>query len=652
MKKTTFLNFFVFSLIMELGMILPTTIAAQSDGFFRGGETGNYETRDGGTTMSLGGATNENPTQAPLGSGLLIMVAAGAGYAVARRRRNYGHGATLILALALLLGMTQCKKKEILQTNTDDGVFITFNATYGGDRTVFDPGTYQFSWTKDVTEYIYVGGDKHNDCLGVLSGTATDDGVQTMSFSGTISPYNNEKLYFFYLGQGVEKTGYMRGEVDFSNQDGTLAGVTKCHLAVNDDEIVYTTGQTSFSATLNMKMAIAYFNVDGFKKGETPETVYIHGNDVYATATIDYKNGTITGGTKGYINIGTATSGKYVALVPSTTNPTDLKFESNNKTGSIRFNNGIQGAKFYSNNAIALNITANNPDGAALGLFSTAYETVAYSYKIATKIVRFSPGNLQYQASTGTWRFAENQWDYIGSDNTEISSSYIGWIDLFGWGTSGKNHGAICYQPWSISTNRADYQAYGIKEYNLYDQTGQADWGFNEISNGGNQSDRWRTLKQEEWTWLIGDMGGTDGVNRRAGNRFIRAEVTVMEPDVKCKGLVILPDGYTQAGISFNNYNAGYVSVDNAAWNNMRDAGAVFLPAAGYRNGTTYRMSFNAQHNYGYYWSSKSGSDNAASYIYFYHNTDASQDTGKQIFVDQTKYKYFGCSVRLVRDVN
>ena len=223
---------------------------------------------------------------------------------------------------------------------------------------------------------------------------------------------------------------------------------------------------------------------------------------------------------------------------------------------------------------------------------------------------------------------------------------------MFGWGTSGKNHGAICYQPWSISTNRADYQAYGIKEYNLYDQTGQADWGFNEISNGGNQSDRWRTLKQEEWTWLIGDMGGTDGVNRRAGNRFIRAEVTVMEPDVKCKGLVILPDGYTQAGISFNNYNAGYVSVDNAAWNNMRDAGAVFLPAAGYRNGTTYRMSFNAQHNYGYYWSSKSGSDNAASYIYFYHNTDASQDTGKQIFVDQTKYKYFGCSVRLVRDVN
>ncbi|MBO4585019.1 MAG: hypothetical protein J5675_00245, partial [Bacteroidales bacterium] len=30
--------------------------------------------------------------------------------------------------------------------------------------------------------------------------------------------------------------------------------------------------------------------------------------------------------------------------------------------------------------------------------------------------VYFSKGNLQYQASTKTWRFAENQWDYVGGD--------------------------------------------------------------------------------------------------------------------------------------------------------------------------------------------------------------------------------------------
>ena len=32
----------------------------------------------------------------------------------------------------------------------------------------------------------------------------------------------------------------------------------------------------------------------------------------------------------------------------------------------------------------------------------------------STKQVHFSQGNLQYQASTNTWRFAEMQWDFVG----------------------------------------------------------------------------------------------------------------------------------------------------------------------------------------------------------------------------------------------
>lgn len=45
-----------------------------------------------------------------------------------------------------------------------------------------------------------------------------------------------------------------------------------------------------------------------------------------------------------------------------------------------------------------------SPVGAINGLFSVS----------ATQQVYFSQGNLQYQASTNTWRFAENQWDYVG----------------------------------------------------------------------------------------------------------------------------------------------------------------------------------------------------------------------------------------------
>ncbi len=62
-------------------------------------------------------------------------------------------------------------------------------------------------------------------------------------------------------------------------------------------------------------------------------------------------------------------------------------------------------------------------DGAILAEFSVSDSTKVY----------FSQGNLQYQASTGTWKFADNQYDMIGDNNSNISSSYSGWIDLFGW---------------------------------------------------------------------------------------------------------------------------------------------------------------------------------------------------------------------------
>ena len=81
----------------------------------------------------------------------------------------------------------------------------------------------------------------------------------------------------------------------------------------------------------------------------------------------------------------------------------------------------------------------------------------------ADKQVYFSQGNLQYQASTDTWRFAENQYDMIGNDNANVSSSYSGWIDLFGWGTG--NHPTDTIQNSEI--------------YNEF-----VDWGVNPIYNG------------------------------------------------------------------------------------------------------------------------------------------------------------------------
>ena len=52
------------------------------------------------------------------------------------------------------------------------------------------------------------------------------------------------------------------------------------------------------------------------------------------------------------------------------------------------------------------------------------------------KQVIFSPGNLQYHPKNDQWRFAENQYDRIGEANKNVSVTYDGWIDLFGWSGS------------------------------------------------------------------------------------------------------------------------------------------------------------------------------------------------------------------------
>ena len=161
------------------------------------------------------------------------------------------------------------------------------------------------------------------------------------------------------------------------------------------------------------------------------------------------------------------------------------------------------------------------PIGAIYGLFSVS----------DTQKVWFSQGNLQYRATTNTWRFAENQWDYVGEDNSNISPTYNDWIDLFGWGTSGYDHGAVCYQPWSTSMNAGDYCDYG-GIYNLYDQNGQADWGYNAISNGGNvENSGWRTMTLDEWLYVLGIRTDADD---KCGSATVNG----------VQGIVLLPDNW------------------------------------------------------------------------------------------------------------
>lgn len=277
-----------------------------------------------------------------------------------------------------------------------------------------------------------------------------------------------------------------------------------------------------------------------------------------------------------------------------------------------------------------------------IGLF-----TVSRYNQDRTRIL-ISKGNLQYQASTNTWRFAEHQWDYVGcsepdqhgnlikgtvdgSSNHLIGPDYDGWIDLFGWGTSGYDHGAVCYQPWSTSTNDFDYYSYGTPTCDLYEFS---DWGSNPISNGGNEPNLWRTLSKNEWYYLL-KMRIT-----ACGFCSVKAKVH----DVI--GTILVPDDWDNTIVHLNNY-APYCGINNVSqedWDLLEKNGAVFLPMTGCRDGSEVSLADYC----GCYWTS--------SYVYFY-GSPVQKATAWQIvleseglFHEEDDHRHLGTAVRLVRD--
>ena len=259
----------------------------------------------------------------------------------------------------------------------------------------------------------------------------------------------------------------------------------------------------------------------------------------------------------------------------------------------------------------------NVPEGAINGLFSI---------NANGDQVYFSQGNLQYigSASNPYWKFAENQWDYIG-DNQGVGIDLD--RDLFSWGTSGYNHGANHYYPWSTGYGD-DYYAYGSYQYNLYDQTGQADWGYNPIVNGGNCENMWRTLRIEEWNYVLFLR------NTQSSIRFAKAQVNGIN------GVVILPDNWEESFFTLNNTNdAETAAYDNNVitdWNPLQLHGAVFLPAAGDRDGEEV-VYVNVN---GHYWSSTYETSEGARRLAFSSNN---LETGMD-------FRYHAFSVRLVQD--
>lgn len=229
----------------------------------------------------------------------------------------------------------------------------------------------------------------------------------------------------------------------------------------------------------------------------------------------------------------------------------------------------------------------------------------------ATQQIAFSSGNLQYHPLNNQWRFAESQIDCVGEANANISPTYDGWVDLFCWGTGD--------EPTRIVTNNNAYLNF-------------VDWGTNSI--GTDTANTWRTMSADELRYILFSRPNAAALNGIAHINGVN-------------GLVLLPDDWVAIeGLTFNSGAYGHSSRDYYAvhntftleqWQQMEEAGAIFLPAVGYRQGN----SIYASGSKGYYWTTSPDGGCGPITLEF---------SAKEIITDSS-YRYSGLSIRLIKDI-
>ncbi len=524
---------------------------------------------------------------------------------------------------AMTLVFSGCKKEnndpqEPAQVQTYK---MSITASKGADNQAngprrvlsLDGNTLNATWAEneEVTVYNTTKGEAMGGTLKAqTSGASTQ---LTGELTGSIAV--GDKLTLKYLSP------------NYATQEGTLEYISaNCDYAIATDvevtdivdETIYTDGETTFE---NQQAVVKFTlkNEDGSATIAAKPLVIEVAGETYT------------------VTPASATSEMFVALpgfagqtitMTATVGSDTYTYEKANTT--------LSNGQYY---ILTVKMTKQAPAYKEYGPFSVS----------PTKKVNFSQGNLQYQASTNTWRFAENQYDYVGNGNANISPTNDGWIDLFGWATSNINNPAnTYYQPWNIGSIYDDNAKYGsgitAANVNWSDNNNafaNYDWG----ANTGDLGTGWRTLTKDEWGYLFntrtGDKAAT--VNGTAGCRYTKA--TINTDGTSVKGIILFPDGGTFAASEFtavgspNTTNANYTTTcTTAQWTALQTKGCVFLPAAGRRFGTTMYYAG----DYGNYWSSSASSNVDAYRLYF--NADV-------LYPENNTPRCNGYSVRLVKNV-
>lgn len=565
---------------------------------------------------------------------------------------------------------------------------------FGGNSKVYMGGT-NFNiptWSLGDTIWVdYTTNTNHSYYLNDISGS----GVATLSLpnnptycalypfgmgsvSGTTATLSIPQVQRYYEKGGKQVVNAPMaactlndpaGTITFHNLGALLAINIECNILTHTSMDVWEVKVTSEdhtlplwgTATVDISDPSAIFQCSPAASGN-PYTVSLKKFNSSNTAVKLFSLNTTTNKTKTvYVYVPAVPSGtnnRYTIEVVARNGSTDLSMSRTQQsvTGGNLSRNMMASVEFPMREVVAP--TGAVPDG-------------RFTINSDGDQVYFAAGNLQYQRSTNTWRIAEHQWDKIGggsfggnvsgSNNESISNaSYLGWIDLFGWATSGyhnsADNGNIRHEPYDYEGEAStvdatnNYYGYGPSinvtnagflngvnanyDWGVYHSNVTANDGHAILQYGGEPVTRgaeWRTLTGTEWSYLL----KTRVVNGGTGLHHTWSGVT-------CNGVVgilIYPDGYTDQLTNSSTIHATITSVPSRC---------VFLPIAGHRRVST--MNTSAQ---GYYWTATGvTTSNGKQAQYFNFNVKgATSTTNPSISVPVSGSRYYGYSVRLVTPV-
>ncbi len=532
--------------------------------------------------------------------------------------------ASIVLAGAMILG---CSQEDLpnLQPETPSGNIVIRTATISMEgeeptRALTEHGVKTFK-AGDKIAVVY---EKTNEVFAKAVATLTAEDITDEGKSATITvtltnPKTDGIVKYVYPDAMTWDNGNIKFDGLYAEQDGTLSKLAR--------EFDYAKFEGTFDGlelpkgTLKNQLAICKFTI---KDGESTDI------------TSQLTRLTIKNGSDVYFINPSSLDNIWVALRPISSGNIDIYAA---KTWKL-FKKTVTGNPTLAANTLTpITVTAPIVPGALSGLFSVNDNH---------DLVYFSQGNLQAQwdktNSYWTWKFAEYQHEYIQNFQANIrpkSPDNGDKIDLFGWSTGTLDNF------FGISDSKNDGHYSGIF----------FDWGWSNIINGGGNK-QWRTPSKSEFDYILFQRSSGNYIAGVYGARYMKVHFPPdSEGKIHVAGIVLFPDHYVLPTLQkteiywqdindYETYTPG-VELDWYDWGKMEAAGAVFLPAAGYREGNEVTLVWE---NYpeGNYWTSSQGSaGECANCMDFGKYVDDYENYHYRIYFPDYSRSY-GFSVRLI----